>query len=209
VLSTPLGRIILVRHGETDANRLRRFAESGEIPLTELGFQQARNLAIEIAQNFKPVALLSSRYLRARQTSSVLGKALELLPILLDGIHERDFGVLKNQPYHRMGEMMRQDPAFDSAQPWLWVPPDGESLEQVRVRAVAALDTLCSQSPFDLVVVSHGAVIQSLAAHLTGEWSESHLPPNCGMKIVEHDGQLSPGHAWLQESLVTSESPSE
>jgi broad specificity phosphatase PhoE len=98
-----------------------------------------------------------------------------------------------------MGEMMLSDPAYDVSQPWLWQVRDGESQEQVRVRAVAALSAVASQSPYDLIVVSHGAVIQSVCAHITGKWHESHLPANCGIKVIEHFGDLTPGSARLQE----------
>jgi uncharacterized phosphatase len=180
------GRIILVRHGETEANRLRRFAESNEIPLTDTGRRQAHEVAARLAANFRPDLLLSSSYPRARETSEIIGNFLSLEPVILPGIHERDFGCLKGHPYARMGELMLADAGYDPACSWVWSPPEGESLEEVRLRAVQALEAARAHGAREIVIVCHGAVIQAICAHLTGEWRESFVPPNCGYAVVEH-----------------------
>src|SRR5690242_17716658 len=92
-------RIILVRHGETEANRARCFGLSEDIPLTEAGTRQAHELAERLSQRFRPDLLLSSPFQRARETSEIIGRKLELMPELLEGIRERDFGCLRGQPY--------------------------------------------------------------------------------------------------------------
>ncbi len=181
----PSSRIIVVRHGETEANRLRRFAESNDIPLTQTGREQARELARRLAGEFRPDLLLSSKYLRARETSEIIGNFLSLEPVILPGIHERDFGRLKGHPYERMGEWMLADSMYDPARQWLWTPPEGESLEDVRARAIRALETARNWDAREIVIVCHGAVIQAICAHLTGEWRESFVPPNCGYALVE------------------------
>jgi len=181
--------LILVRHGETAANRARHFAEHDEIPLTQTGREQARELAALLARDFKPDVLLSSPYIRARETSEIIGAALSLEPEILPGTHERNFGSLKGHPYERMGELMLADALYDATQPWHWTPPDGESLEQVRHRTAAAIETLHSRGVDEVVLVCHGAVIQSICAHVTGEWRETFVPPNCGFVVIEHLGE--------------------
>ena len=177
----PAGRLILARHGETEANRLRRFAESNEVPLTDAGREQARALAARLAADFRPCALVSSPFLRARQTAQIIGSALGLPVEVLAGLHERDFGSLKGHPYERMGEMMLADPAYRLSQPWLWAPEGGESLQDVQRRAIAAIEGL---PPGETVVVCHGAVIQAVCAHITREWRQSFVPPNCGFVVI-------------------------
>ena len=41
----------------------------------------------------------------------------------------------------------------------------------------------------EIVVVSHGGVMLSVWAHIAGAWHGAHLPPNCGIVLVEHDPQ--------------------
>lgn len=114
-----MGTIILVRHGESVANRDRHFAESGENPLTELGLQQARELAPVVASRFRQAKILSSAFLRARQTAAILSGHLRLPVEVIEGIHERDFGSLKGLPYQHYWDMKRADPLYDPARDWI------------------------------------------------------------------------------------------
>jgi broad specificity phosphatase PhoE len=77
---------------------------------------------------------------------------------------------------------MTADPLYDPARSWQWRPAGGESLEDVRRRAIAALAAARARhSGKDIVIVCHGAVIQAICAHIDGEWRESFVPPNCGV----------------------------
>ncbi len=183
----PEGKIILVRHGETEANRRKCFAESDDVPLTETGRRQAHELASLLAREFRPQILCSSEFARARETSEIIGAVLNLRPEIIPGIHERDFGFLRGHPYHRMGEAMTADPLYDPDQSWQWVPAGGESLDDVRNRAIAALSEVRARHRGkDIVIVCHGAVIQAIFAHIDGKWSESFVPPNCGVVEIEY-----------------------
>jgi len=178
------GKILLVRHGETAANRTERFAASDEIPLTDVGRRQALQVARRLQAEFRPRHLLSSPFARARETSEIIAGVLAMEIEILQGIHERDFGCLKGHPYARMLDMMADDPAYDSHRPWTWSPPGGESLEDVRRRVVATLEGVRGRSG-DVVVVCHGAVMQALAAHLNGSWNGVSIPGNCGILVIE------------------------
>jgi broad specificity phosphatase PhoE len=181
------GRIILVRHGETEANRTGCFAESDEIPLTAAGRAQARDAARRLAADFRPRHMLSSPFARARETGEIIARALRLEVEILEGIQERNFGCLKGHPYARMAEMMAGDPACDFDKTWAWRPAGGESLEDVRRRAAAVLDEVRARhGDRDVVVVCHGAVMQAMAAHMTGSWSEAAIPANCGIFVMEY-----------------------
>ena len=170
----PRGKLILVRHGETSANVRRVFADSDDIPLTAAGVAQSEQLAQRIAREFRPHVLVSSHFLRARQTSEIIGRVLGLSPEVIAGIHERDFGDLKGQPYARLGEALHL----------------AEALESVRARVMAAIEALRARYPaHEIIVVSHGAVIQSICAHITGVWTEESVPPNCGLVVIEHDAR--------------------
>ena len=105
---------------------------------------------------------------------------------IIEGIHERNFGCLRGHPYARLPEMMAADPLFDGEKPWMWSPEGGESLEDVRRRAVAVLDEVRTRyRGQDVVVVCHGAVMLAISAHLAGSWDEAAVPANCGFLVVE------------------------
>jgi broad specificity phosphatase PhoE len=185
-----LGRLILVRHGESEGNRDRRFTTSPEVELTEIGRQQAHDVARRIKKRFQPELIISSSFLRARQTSAIIAAELNLPIEIVEDIHERDLGSLRGESYDRLRELVKLAPDFDPKQGWLWRPEGGESYEDVRLRVTAAFDRLRGRFPeHEVVVVSHGGVMLSMWAHITGEWKGAHLPPNCGIVLVEHNGE--------------------
>jgi probable phosphoglycerate mutase len=189
-----MGKLIMVRHGESEGNRDRRFTSSPEVPLTELGREQAREAARRIAKRFAPQRIISSPYRRARQTSDIIAGELALPIEVVHDLHERDLGVLKGQSYDLLRDLAGQDSGYDPKRGWLWRPEGGESYEDVRRRVIVAIDEIRHRYPTEeLVVVSHGGVMLSLWAHLTGAWEAAHLPPNCGIVLIEHEpGRVHP-----------------
>jgi broad specificity phosphatase PhoE len=184
------GKFIMVRHGQTEGNRDRRFTISSEIALTEVGIRQAEEAARRITELFKPEAVISSPFRRARQTSEIIAAQLKLSMEVLPDIHERDLGSLKGHSYENLRELRRNDPSYNRAQKWLWRPVGGESYEDVRRRVIGAFESLLAKySASEIVVVSHGVVMRSVWAHIVGAWQGAHLPPNCGIVLVEHDGR--------------------
>src|SRR5260370_17121144 len=72
------GKFIMVRHGESEGNRERRFTLSSEVPLTEAGIHQAHQVAQRIARHFKPEIIVSSPFRRARHTSQIIAAEFPL-----------------------------------------------------------------------------------------------------------------------------------
>jgi len=182
-----MGRLILVRHGESTANRDRCFTITDDVPLTELGRQQARETALRIAKRFEPARVISSTFARARQTAEIIAAELGLETEVVADLHERNFGCLKGQPYEAFTELVLRDPSYDAAKDWLWRPDGGESQEDVRNRVVAVIEQVRARHlEQDIVVVSHGAVMRCVWAHLAGSWKDAYLPPNGGIVAIEH-----------------------
>lgn len=182
----PTGRLILVRHGESEGNRDRIFTTSPSIGLTDVGREQARDAAARIARSFAPRLIVSSPYTRARQTAEIIASNFDLPIVVEPDLHERRFGDLRGKPY----DAAETAPVFDAAAYWHWRPPgeDGESLEDVRMRVGPVLERLAAANPYDeLIVVSHGAVMLSAWAHLAGTIEGIAITPNCGIVLVEHE----------------------
>lgn len=182
------GKFIMVRHGESEGNRDRRFTISTDTPLTDRGRQQARRVGRRITQLFRPEVIVSSPFARARQTSEILAEELRLPIEIVHDLHERDLGCLKGQSYEALRELVRTDPGYDPTNGWAWRPEGGESYEDVRLRVIVAIEELRQRyAGREIVVVSHGGVMLSVWAHIAGAWHGAHLPPNCGIVLVEHD----------------------
>jgi len=180
-----MGKLIMVRHGESEGNAIRRFTTSGEAKITELGRRQAREAAARIKLKFQPTLVIASTFARARETGLIIAAELRL-PIEYEAeFREQSLGKLAGQPY----ESVASDPTFDPKRPWMWRPPAGESHEDVLRRVAPALDRVAERYPEDeIVIVSHGGVMRSVWAHVTGKWENAHVPPNCGIVVIEHEG---------------------
>jgi len=182
-----MGKLILVRHGESRGNRERIFAiDPAQLPLTDLGYQQAHAAGHQIATLFEPEVIVASPFVRARETARVIAQILRLPLEVEPQLYERDVGVLKGQSYDSL--TIAAD--YDHAAPWAWKPEDGESYVEVRARVAPVLDRLAAAHPCkDVVIVSHGGVMQTLWSHVTGDWRGAHAPANCGIVVIEHGPQ--------------------
>ncbi len=179
------GRLILVRHGESVGNRDQRFTISPAATLTDLGRRQAREAAARIARLFKPEHVVASPYARARETGEIIALELGLKIDFEEGLREQSFGQLAGHSY----DVLSDDPTYDPSRAWLYRPPSGETREEVRIRIAPVFDRIvAAYGERELVVVSHGGVMQALWAHLTGRWEDAHLPPNTGIVTLDHAG---------------------
>jgi len=179
-----MGRLVLIRHGESEGNRDRIFTHTPEVPLTDAGHAQVHAAAEWVAARYRPVAVVSSPFLRARQTAAILAERLALAVRVEEELREQSFGELAGQPY----AALRDSSDYDPARYWLWRPPGGETLLEVAARAGAALDRVAAGAAGnDVVVVSHGGVMMALWWHVTGEWRTGKVARNAGLVVVEHE----------------------
>jgi len=150
-------RLLLVRHGEIDANRDKRWHGSTDSDLTPRGHEQVRRLAAHLARVQRDVvAVHTSPLRRAQQTARPIADALDVPLMLSPGLAEFGIGVLENESYadlggrHRFFEQIAAD--LD------WAPSGGESLGAVAARVVAAWRDIARAHPdAAAVAVSHGA----------------------------------------------------
>ena len=179
-----MGRLVLIRHGESEGNRERAFTRTPDVPLTAEGQEQVRAAAGWIASLHEPVRIVSSPFARARQTAGIIAERFPVPVVIEHDLRERSYGELAGQPY----AAARACADYDPATYWAWCPPGGgETLVQVANRAGAALDRIAAAAPADdVVVVSHGAVMMALWRHVTGDWPRGRVSPNAGIVVVEH-----------------------
>jgi len=194
-----MGKLIMVRHGESEGNAIRRFTTSGDAKITELGRRQAHEAALKIKLTFKPTLVIASTFARARETGRIIAGVLRI-PIEYEAeFREQSLGDLAGQPY----ESVANDPTFDPKRSWVWRAPGGKSHEDVLRRVAPVIDRVARQYPNDeIVIVSHGGVMRSVWAHVTGKWENAHVPPNCGIVVIEHESGR-----YRDPEVVYGESP--
>src|SRR5690242_15431964 len=113
-----MGRLVLVRHGESEGNVTRIFTTAPmTLALTELGRQQARETAVLIRTISNPRIVITSPYVRARDTGAIIAAELDLPMEIREGLHERETGEFAGKPY----ESILQADGYDHLRPWAWV----------------------------------------------------------------------------------------
>lgn len=178
-----MGRLILVRHAQSEGNLAQVFSATPAVPLTDVGRQQARATAEWIAARHAPEQIVSSPFTRARQTSELMAEVLRVPVVVEEDLRERDYGALAGHPYASPRE------GYDPAAYWTWRPPGGETLVEVTARTGAVLDRIArATSGREVVVVSHGAVMMALWFHVTGTWRTNGVVRNAGVVLAEHQG---------------------
>lgn len=161
------------RHGETEANREKRFSGRCDTPLTDKGRGQARTVGeiLEREVGMRPqLAFVSSPLRRARTTMEIIRETLGLPPggyTTDKRIEEIDLGLWDQ---HTDSEARALDPAlFDArgADKWHVHVPGGENYAEVAARAAAWAESLTA----DTFAVSHGALTRILRGLLLGlDW---------------------------------------
>ena len=196
------GRLILVRHGESEGNRAQRFSPNPDIRLTDVGIEQARESGRLIARHFQPTRVVASSYHRAQHTARIIAETIGYGGEILvePDLRERGIGELAGQPYRSM----REHPEYEMSRFWEWRPAGGESLLDVQRRAAPVLVRLVEAHPGeDVVVVSHGGVMLALCAHVEGGWTRPRVARNCEVLIVTH----APDAPWQLAELSDLASP--
>jgi broad specificity phosphatase PhoE len=178
-----MGRLLLIRHAESEGNRDQVFTATPAVGLTGVGRAQARAAADWIRDRHDPRVVVSSPFARARETSGILANVLGVPILVEEDLRERDYGRLAGQAY------ATPRPGYDRERYWLWRPEGGETLEEVLVRVGAVLDRVAAgANGHDVVVVSHGAVMMAAQRHVTGVWPPAgRVVRNAGIVLVEHD----------------------
>ena len=152
--------LILIRHGETAWNRELRFQGHADVPLNDMGHEQARRLGLRLASETAVRHIFSSDLMRAQQTAAPGAQQLALPVVTSAALREQFFGVV---------EGMRSD-EIQSLHPRAWeewlefredhAMPEGETAREFHARIIAALGNIASEHRGrHLIVVTHGGVL--------------------------------------------------
>lgn len=155
-------RLLLLRHGQTDLSRQRRYSGRGNPALTDIGRRQAADAARYLASRGGIAAVVSSPLQRAYDTASAAAAALGLTVEVDDDLIETDFGEWEGLTFPEAAERHPQlhgNWLRDTAER----PPGGESFDEVAHRSKRVRDRLIADhGESTVLVVSHVTPIKSL-----------------------------------------------
>jgi broad specificity phosphatase PhoE len=160
--------IVIVRHGETESNRLGLFRGRLDVPLNDAGRAQAERAAAALAT--EPISrVYSSPLSRALETARAIGSRHGIEPVVDEAFDNIDLGAWQG----------RQKVAVQKEEPELWrlwttdpdslAIPGGERLSDVRARAHARTLSLAREHDgHRIAIVSHRSVAKLLGGALLG-----------------------------------------
>lgn len=155
-------RLLLIRHGEVEANVDFRYLGRRDDVLTARGRAQAEALARMVGEA-PPARILTSPLTRARMTADAIAARCGLEAEPEDRLVEMSFGRWEGMS---RAEVLESDPsnlAAWEADPEQVAPPDGESLGDVAIRVTELVDSLGADPPDGSVaLVSHVGPLKAL-----------------------------------------------
>jgi probable phosphoglycerate mutase len=163
-------RILLARHGETRWNAEGRYQGQVDVPLSEVGEAQARQLGDRLRDVHLDRAV-ASPLARAKRTAELaLGPSREAMLRLDDGFAEIAHGTWEGLLASEIGAMDGERLRAWREAPETVQMPKGESLQQVLDRAWKALQraTVDLGPEETLLVVAHDAVNRVLLCRILG-----------------------------------------
>ncbi len=161
----------LIRHGETTANADAIIAGVTDVPLTQLGRDQARALSQRTWS--KQIAIYASPMSRAQDTARLAFAGQHFK--LHSGLRERDWGVFEGRPLTE--QPLRED-----------TPDQGESWSDMIMRVQAAITQICttSQGKIPILVCHSGIIRAARVLWTTGDAGQR--PPNATPIIFQRTG---------------------
>ena len=161
-------RIYLVRHGQTAWNKEEIFRGRTDVPLNETGLREAQ-LAGDYFREMEVHAIYSSPLLRAWKTAQKIAEVQRLEVRSLQGITDMCFGEWEGQSLKDVQEKDGQRFQQWKDEPHLVKIPGGETLDEVRDRAMAVLEkTIQSHSGKTVLFVSHRVVNKVILCSILG-----------------------------------------
>jgi len=162
--------LVVLRHGESEWNKLNKFTGITDVSLSDNGRKEAAE-AGEILYNCKFNAIFTSDLVRTMETAAIVAQiqSSTIEPTRVVEFQERDYGDLTGKDKTELAELYGTDQVKIWRRSYLDGPPNGENLEQVKTRVAGAYDALVRQlieTNQNVLIVAHGNSLRALFVHL-------------------------------------------
>lgn len=183
--------LYIIRHGETEWNKLKRLQGQTDIPLAEEGIRLAK-LTGEAMREFEMDMVISSPLKRAVQTAQLLTEGRDI-PILTDDrIQEISFGEWEGESILTSDVLPPDFRRLFYENPLECIcPPGGETFDEVRTRTGAFYKSLLDNPEYadkHILISTHGAAGRCFLTHFYEDKDDiwrGGVPKNCAVTIVK------------------------
>ena len=165
--------LYIVRHGQTDWNKLGKNQGQTDIPLNEVGRNQAMELK-EILKDYKFDLVFSSPLKRAHETATIIAGDNVIID---DRLKERGNGLLEGMVINEIQEIIQKENIdFNN------LDEDRfgiESLRHMEERVNSFLDEICNKyKGKDILIVAHAGTIINIRYYFEKTY-DTELLKNC------------------------------
>lgn len=177
-------KLYIVRHGETDWNAKRIMQGNTDVPLNQVGIEQAKYIQKDLEHEVLDVCI-SSPLKRARDTASIICN--EKIPVYLDiRLEERELGELEGKSVDLYNSKMYWDYSLNSNDNGV------ESIQDLFLRVTSFYEDLkIKYKDKTVLIVAHGAVVRALHFIINGYNEDTEFlkfnVPNCCCFTYEID----------------------
>lgn len=208
-------RLLLVRHGQSTWNREHRIQGQLDPPLSVEGRKQAERLGQRMAGR-RLAGFYSSDLKRAFETAQAIGTFTGSNAEPTAGLREIFLGEWEGLRTDELAERFPQAWASWTDEPDWDVVPGGEGATIFETRVAATLDAILERHQHgDVLVVTHGGVIQAALHRVVGRPSRGLFPfkiQNASISVIEkREGRVIIGGvndtSHLEPALVTEPGP--
>lgn len=185
-----MGKLILVRHGQTEMNAQSLYFGKLNPPLNDLGINQAYEAKNKLL-NIDYDKIYSSPLERAKQTAEICNY-LDKEIIYDSRLEEINFGIFEGLTFKEISEQYPNE-VKEMEKNWKsFNYITGESLEELYQRAVSFLETLDYTK--DNLIISHWGIINCIISYFVSGTLDTYWKfkvDNCSIVIFEGDFNFS------------------
>ncbi len=198
--------LLLIRHGESEANRNNIFAGQIDPPLQDRGVKQAELTAKYIMENYKVDKIFSSDLQRAYNTAMCLSKLSGIDVIKDEGLREIAAGEWE-------GMLFDELPVHYPEEFGVWINdigkaacPGGESASELSRRVMNTIERIAKENDGKTVAVAtHATPIRAaqsiIEAGTIDRMNDFAWVSNASVTIIEYDGTWKVARASVDEHL--------
>ena len=163
-------KLILIRHGESEYNLVRRYTGQTDVELTEKGRLQAKITAEHILKNYKIDEIWSSDLKRAIDTAKPIADALGLEIKTDKRLREIYAGDWQGMLFSEVEKKFPEEYAFYKANKSISRTPNGEGMRDVLPRVEEAVREIAEGCDGKCVLIStHNGPLMTLEVPMLGK----------------------------------------
>jgi len=161
-------KIFFIRHGESEWNILHKIQGQKNVPLTDNGREQAKQLGNRLINENIDI-IYTSDLSRALETANTISKFIRRPAIKSKEIREINFGPWEGMTLEEIKKGYKQEYCKWLKEPHKLKLDDGETLEMLEKRAMGFVnDILNNNNSKNIAIVSHSATLKVIILNLLG-----------------------------------------